>query len=473
MSAHPPVLVWFRDDLRLADNLALTNAVRSGQPLLCVFVCEAGPACTTALDWWRTQSVQALAHALRARGGQLHVFAAQAEAFLPELVRNSGCTQVFWNRRYDPSGKATDTRLKARLRQMGVEVHSTPGNLLHEPWTVRNRAGQPFQVFGPFWRAASAAAHYPAPLPAPAGMEFAPCAAFAAMRVGVDLAVETLPGWAVAMQPHHVFGEQDAHARLHDFVAHALQTYAQDRDFPHRDATSELSPFLRTGQVTPAQIWHAVAAVDARSDGVKFLAEIGWREFAWSLLWEHPDLGTRNLKPEFDTMPWRVDPKGLARWKKGRTGYPLVDAGMRQLWRTGLMHNRVRMVVASFLVKHLLIDWREGERWFAHTLVDYDPASNPMNWQWNAGTGVESAPFFRIMNPVLQSQKFDPDGAYIRTWVPELAGLSGADIHTPWQASLLQPTGYPSPIVEHTVARVRALAAWKARRADATGAANP
>ncbi|WP_025827561.1 cryptochrome/photolyase family protein [Acetobacter okinawensis] len=467
MSGQSPVLVWFRDDLRLSDNLALSRAVQSGQPLLCVVVRSTAQTCTSALDWWRMQGVQALDHALRARGGQLHVFAAQEEQFLPELVRQSGCTQVFWNRRYDPAGKATDTQLKAQLRQMGVTVHSTPGSLLHEPWTVRSKAGQAFQVFGAFWRAASSMAHYPAPLPAPTGMVFAPCAAFPAQRVALDHALGRLPAWARAMQPHYVFSEQDAHARLQDFIAHALQTYAQERDFPDRDATSDLSPFLRTGQITPGQIWHAVSAQGATEGASKFLSEIGWREFAWSLLWEHPDLSTRNLKAEFDTMPLRVDPKGLARWQQGRTGYPLVDAGMRQLWQTGLMHNRVRMVVASFLVKHLLIDWREGERWFAHTLVDYDPASNPMNWQWNAGTGVESAPFFRIMNPILQSQKFDPDGAYIRTWVPELAGLSGTDIHTPWQARLLQPTGYPSPMVEHTVARARALAAWKAQKDSA------
>ena len=464
MSGPPPALVWFRDDLRLADNLALSNAVRSGQPLLCVYVRPAANACASALDWWRMQSVQALDNALRARGGQLHVFAAEEEPFLPELVRQSGCKQVFWNRRYDPVGKATDTRLKALLRQMGVAVHSTPGSLLHEPWTVRSRAGQAFQVFGAFWRAACATAHYPAPLPAPAGMVFAPCALARGQRVALDDELDSLPAWARAMQPYHAFSEQDAHAQLQDFIDHDLQTYAQERDFPQRETTSGLSPFLRTGQITPGQVWHAISAHGATEGASKFLSEIGWREFAWSLLWEHPDLSTRNLKPEFDTMPWRTDPKALARWQQGRTGYPLVDAGMRQLWRTGLMHNRVRMVVASFLVKHLLIDWREGERWFAHTLVDYDPASNPMNWQWNAGTGVESAPFFRIMNPILQSQKFDPDGAYIRTWVPELAGVSGADIHTPWQASLLQPTGYPSPIVEHTAARTRALAAWKAQK---------
>ncbi|MFT9067162.1 MAG: deoxyribodipyrimidine photo-lyase [Acetobacter syzygii] len=463
MSSLAPALVWFRDDLRLADNLALTQAARSGRPLLCVYVQPAGP-CTTALAWWRTKSVEALGKALRARGGQLHVFVGQPEQLLPELAHQTGCAQVFWNRRYDPQGKAADTQIKAQLRHMGVEVHSFTGSLLHEPWTVRSKVGQPFQVFGAFWRAACASAHDPHPLPAPAAFQFAPSPKLPnAPCVGDGGSVE-LPHWAEAMQPYHLFSEQDAHAKLEDFVTHALHTYTQERDFPARDATSELSPFLRTGQITPGQIWHKVTAADAGSGGVKFLAEVGWREFAWSLLWEHPDLATRNLKPEFDTMPWRVDPKGLDRWKKGRTGYPLVDAGMRQLWQTGLMHNRVRMVVASFLVKHLLIDWREGERWFAHTLVDYDPASNPMNWQWNAGTGVESAPFFRIMNPILQSQKFDPDGTYIRTWVPELAGLSASDIHTPWQAALLQPTGYPSPIVEHASARARALAAWKAQK---------
>lgn len=464
MNSPSPALVWFRDDLRLADNIALTNAVRSGQPLLCVVVQPAGASCITALDWWRARSLAALDQSLRARGGQLHVVTGEPEHILPELVQQAGCKQVFWNRRYDPAGKDTDTRIKARLKQMGVGVHSSPGSLLHEPWTVRNKAGQPFQVFGAFWRAASANAHHSAPLPVPGHMVFASSAALPCQQLLSGLVDKPLPDWAVAMQSYHVFTEQDAHAQLQDFIRHALQTYTQDRDFPDKDATSELSPFLRTGQITPGQIWHVVAGADAGSGGVKFLSEIGWREFAWSLLWAYPDLSTRNLKPEFDTLPWRVDPKGLARWKKGQTGYPLVDAGMRQLWQTGVMHNRVRMVVASFLVKHLLIDWREGERWFAHTLVDYDPASNPMNWQWNAGTGVESAPFFRIMNPILQSQKFDPDGAYIRTWVPELAGLSAPDIHTPWQATLLQPTGYPAPIVEHAFARARALAAWKAQK---------
>ena len=245
-----PVVVWFRDDLRLADNLALTNAVRSGQPLWCVFIRPAGQTCTTALDWWQAQSVQALDHALRAYGGRLHLFTGQAEQILPELVREGGCTQVFWNRRYDPAGKATDTRLKAQLKQMGVTVHSTPGSLLHEPWTVRSKAGQAFQVFGAFWRAASSMAHYPAPLPAPTGMVFAPCAAFPAQRVALDHVMGSLPAWARAMQPHHVFSEQDAHARLQDFIAHALQTYAHARDFPDRDAKSDLSPFLRTGQIT-------------------------------------------------------------------------------------------------------------------------------------------------------------------------------------------------------------------------------
>ncbi|MBB2203833.1 cryptochrome/photolyase family protein [Gluconacetobacter takamatsuzukensis] len=459
-----PVIVWFRHDFRLADNAALTAAVETGAPVLCIHILE-GAADQVAARWWLGRALELFDAALRQRGGGLHVFDGPAMQVLPALVAATGARAVFWNRRYDPEGRETDTRLKALLKAGGTPVQSFSGALLHEPWTVRTRTGQPYHVFGAYWRAACQMGHERSPLPAPRTIAFAapdPGCLPPMVDAGAIGREMRATGWTDGLEAAWRPDEESAQAALARFLDGPLEEYARDRDFPARPATSCLSPFLRWGHVTPAQIREAAVARPPSGGLAKFMAELGWREFAWSVLFTRPELASRNLRPEFDAMPWRRDRDGLQAWARGRTGYPLVDAGMRQLWRTGWMHNRVRMVAASFLVKHLLIDWREGERWFARTLVDYDPASNGMNWQWVAGTGVEAAPFFRMMNPLIQSRKFDPSGAYIRAWVPELAGLADGQIHTPWLAG--GAAGYPAPIVGHEAARERALSAWRGLR---------
>ncbi|MBM9403783.1 deoxyribodipyrimidine photo-lyase [Gluconacetobacter azotocaptans] len=473
MTRSNPVIVWFREDFRLADNAALLAAVETGQPVLCVFVLDAATFPGGAAHWWLDGALRALDAALHAHGGTLHVLRGAAGSLIPELARDSGAAAVHWNRRYDPVGRGVDTALKAALRQSDVAAHSFAGALLHEPWTIRTRQGAPFQMFTPFWRAACAFGGPRPPLSAPSELSFARLPeTFEDSRVapaGFGL-LPVVPDWAAGLREDWEPGETAAHACLTRFLGDGLAAYGRVRDIPAAEGTSRLSPYLRFGHITPAQVWQAVA--QSGQEGTKFLAEMGWREFAWSLLFQHEDLARRNLRGTFDALPWRTDPEGLRAWQTGRTGYPLVDAGMRQLWRTGWMHNRVRMVVASFLVKHLLIDWRQGEAWFADTLVDHDPASNPMNWQWSAGTGVDAAPFFRIMSPVLQSEKFDPAGDYIRRWVPELADVPARLIHAPWvaDAGVLGTCGvvlgrdYPLPIVDHRQARARALAAWTALR---------
>lgn len=473
MSGLPPAILWFREDFRLAGNHALTAAVRSGSPLLCVAVLDEAHRPGAAACWWLDGALKAMDAALRERGGSLLVFRGAAGEILPRLVRESGACAVFWNRRYDPAGRGMDTEIRAGLKAGGTEVRSFSGALLHEPWEVKSRSGTSFRVFTPYWRAAREAGVQGEPPPAPETISFAPVPE--AWKAEVVPASEfgllpRHPDWAAGFREVWTPGEEAAHEELETFLEQDLPGYAVSRDFPGKETTSRLSPALRAGHITPEQIWHAtLRKAGGSQDADKFLTELGWREFAWSLLFENDDLASRNLRPAFDAMPWQKDARALRAWQKGMTGYPLVDAGMRELWHTGWMHNRVRMVVASFLVKHLLTDWREGERWFAETLVDYDPASNAMNWQWNAGTGVESAPYFRIMNPVLQSRKFDASGQYIRQWVPELARLPDADIHAPWEADaeVLRAAGvtpgesYPQPVVDHKEARERALAAWR------------
>jgi deoxyribodipyrimidine photo-lyase len=454
-----PTIVWFREDFRLADNQALHEATLRGQPLVCLVILDDVAAMGAAARWWLDGAIHALAADLWAKGGDLHVLRGPAGRVMQSVVQATRAGAVFWNRRYDPQGRQTDTAIKAALQGQGVVARSFSGALLHEPWTVHKLSGAPYKIFTAFWRAACKLPVQAFLRPAPDTLAFAPpTPALDALRAPPEQyrLLPTAPDWAGGLRAVWNPGEAQARARLTDFCQHNQAEYAQTRDFPAMGTTSGLSPFLRFGHVSPGRVWETARA---SPNPDKFLTELGWRDFAWSLLFETPDLASRNLRPEFDAMQWRTDPKGLAAWQRGQTGYPLVDAGMRELWHTGTMHNRVRMVVASFLVKHLLIDWREGERWFADTLVDYDPASNPMNWQWSAGTGVDAAPYFRIMNPILQSRKFDPKGVYIRRWVPEVAHLSDKDIHTPWEVGC---RGYIAPVVDHAEARARALAAWKA-----------
>jgi deoxyribodipyrimidine photo-lyase len=340
--------------------------------------------------------------------------------------------------------------------------------LLREPWTLATQSGTPFRVFTPFWRALRERGAPPSPLPAPNHLTAHAWPRGLARTTLDALELEPKnPDWAAPLRAVWRRGEAGAQAALRQFLEHGLRDYVEGRDRPHQEATSRMSPYLRFGHISPRQLWHAAPAAD------KFLSELGWREFSYYLLFHSPDLATRNWQPAYDAMAWRHDKPALRAWQRGQTGYPLVDAGMRQLWQTGWMHNRVRMVAASFLIKHLLLDWRLGEAWFWDTLVDADPASNPASWQWVAGSGADAAPYYRIFNPVLQGRKFDPAGAYVRRWVPELAALPAALIHEPWTAkpAALRAAGvrlgqtYPLPIVDHDAARARALTAWQATRA--------
>ena len=455
-----PVIVWFRRDLRLSDNPALHAAVEGGGPVIPLFVLEETPevrAPGAAARWWLDKSLRALAADLEQRGSRLILRRGEAGRIVRELAAQTGASLV-WNRLYDPGVTERDAGLK---RELGAK--SCNGSLLVEPWTVKTKSDTPFKVFTAFWNAARDRVEAGPALPAPS-------------RIG---APERWPvsddpdGWR--LHPRRpdwsrgfdwTPGEAAAKARLMAFVAAGLAGYPRGRDRPGEDGTSRLSAHLHWGEIGPRQAWRAVEAAVAATPALKaaaetFLAELGWREFNHQLLYHQPDFETANFKPQFDRLQWRDAPEDLEAWKRGRTGYPIVDAGIRQLWATGWMHNRVRMIVGSFLVKDLLIDWREGERWFWDTLVDADSANNAGNWQWVAGSGADASPFFRVFNPITQGRKFDPDGAYVRRWVPELGALSGQHIHEPWSAPGGIPGGYPRPMVDHGFARDRALQAFK------------
>ena len=476
---NSPAIVWFRDDLRLADQPALAAAIATGAPVLCVFILdEESPGARAhggAARWWLHHSLAALGASLDAIGGRLDLLRGPGAATIEAVARATGAGHVFWTRRYGPADVAIDADAKARLKALGVEAVSHNGQLLHEPWTVKTGAGGYFKVFTPFWRAARALPPPPQPMPAPGKMIGAawPAAAPARVDLAKLLPLPTKPDWAGGLRATWRPGEQGAHARLEAFIDSGLRRYAEDRNRPDIPATSMLSPHLRFGEISPRQI--LAAALHAEDSGrapardiEKVLSEIGWREFAYHLLFHAPDLATKNFQPKFDAFPWRAPEPGEWRaWTKGLTGYPIVDAGMRELWTTGTMHNRVRMICASFLVKDLMIDWRAGEGWFWDTLCDADPANNPASWQWVAGSGADAAPYFRVFNPTLQGEKFDPDGAYVRQHVPELARLDSKYIHKPWLAPPLELAAggvvlgrdYPAPIIDHGKARDRALAA--------------
>ena len=450
-----PIIHWFRQDLRLADNPALAFAAQSGAPLICLFVLDDQTqgdwAWGGASRWWLHHSLTSLNGSLN---GKLVLRRGRAAEVVKRLVQESGADTLVWNRCYEPYAVARDTALKDDLGQAGIAVHSFNGALLFEPWELKTGGGTPFRVFTPFWKAMRERS-VAKPQPAPQDLNLVE---HKGDRLKDWNLLPSRPNWARAFD--WTPGEKDAQRTLYDFLE-VVKDYAVARDLPARSGTSRLSPHLHWGEISPRQIWHAVQTHGHSNGSEIFLKEVGWREFCAQLLFHHPDLPDAPLDKRFAKFPWRRSAKDFRAWTQGQTGIPIVDAGMRQLWQTGWMHNRVRMIVASLLIKHLGIHWREGERWFWDTLVDADLASNSAGWQWVAGSGADAAPFFRIFNPVLQGQKFDPRGDYVRAFVPELKDVPDKFIHRPWEAPQ-PPPAYPAPIVDLAAGRARALAAFQA-----------
>jgi len=471
-----PSLLWLRDDLRLADNPALTAAAAAG-PVLPVYVLD--ESLGGAARWWLHGSLASLSEAFARHGLPLILRRGDPAAILGSLAATSGAGSIHWNESTEPARRTSDLTAAERLRADGFEVEIHRGAFLFDPAHVRTKVGEAFSVFTPFWRHCLSLPEPPRPLPAPTRLE-ASSSGFAGDELDSWGLLPAAPNWAAAFPRTWQPGEAGAHDRARAFFDSALDAYDRERDRPDREGVSRLSPHLHFGEVTPRQLWHATRrreASGARLGGTEtFLKEIGWREFSRHLLLARPFMLEAPLRPEFDAFPWIEDEVALKAWQTGRTGYPIVDAGMRQLWQSGWMHNRIRMVTASFLVKHLLIHWRRGADWFWDTLVDADRASNWASWQWVAGCGADAAPFFRIFNPILQGAKFDPQGDYVRRWVPELAGLPAEWIHRPWEApsAILARAGvefsrtYPAPIVDHARARARALDAYGSIRKEAS-----
>lgn len=466
-------ILWFRRDLRLTDNSALEAALAKGQSVLPLYILDEAPDRAWQMGgagrWWLHHSLAALDQSLRRKGSRLIVLRGIAETVIADLAARLPAQAVVMNRTFDPPQDARDEALALRLRAQGIACESFNSSLLYQPGSVRTRAGLPFQIFTPFWRACQETAEPERPRPAPDALP-----APADWPESLDLAALDLlprrPDWALGWDERWQCGEEAAAQRFADFLDDGLDRYHMMRDRPDCDGTSRLSPHLHFGEIGPRQVWHGVRLRgEAGAAGAEtYLKEIGWREFYHHLLVDFPDLPQRPMKAEFDRFPWAEDESPFAAWTQGRTGFPIVDAGMRCLWQTGWMHNRVRMITASFLVKDLLLPWFKGEEWFWDTLVDADLASNAGGWQWVAGCAGDAAPYFRVFNPVLQGEKFDPRGHYVRRWVPELANLPDLYIHKPWEAprDVLDRAGlrlgetYPAPMVDHGAARRRALQAY-------------
>ena len=461
-------LVWLRSDLRIADNPALRAGMAHGKVL--ALHIEATDSRLrrrgAASRWWLNRSLNALAAELAALGVRLETAEGDTETVLFDFVGRHAISVVFWNRRYGPVEREIDAGIKSRCRAEGIVAESFPGTVLVEPFEMQTAAGKPYSFYTPFWKTLRARP-IPAPMPAIPGTD-------AVAVPEVDTGYRA-PAWAAKFERHWQFGERAAQARLHHFLDDLVGDYHVNRDFPDRTVGSGLAPHLAFGEISPHQIWHAAQAVaqhqPAKADAIdKFLSELAWRDFSYNQLFHREDIAAVPMQPRFADLEWRSDEAALHAWQRGRTGFPIIDAGMRELWETGFMHNRVRMLVASLLAKNLLIDWRLGEQWFWDTLLDADPANNPGNWQWVVGSGLDASPYFRIFNPVTQGDRFDADGGYVRRWVPELARLPDEWLQKPFEApvEVLRRAGvvlgdtYPRPLVDLKLSRTRALEAQQA-----------
>ena len=481
--ASRPIIVWFRNDLRLADHSALQAAHGSDRPVVPVYVLDEKAAGAWAIGgasrWWLHASLEALSQRLAQLGSPLVLARGKALELIPQIAKTSGASAVYCSRTYEPHAVALEAKLNARLHAEGVEFKRFAGTLLREPEELRTRAGEPFKVYAPFWRALSGGGLKPKLSKAPARLT-PPAKKLKSEKLSDWDLRPSKPDWAGGLSTAWTPGEDSALRRLDDFLKGPVRSYADRRNRPDRPATSRLSPHLHFGEISPARCWVGALAQAANEPqsgkGCEaFLKELVWREFSHHLLFHWPTLPEEPWRSDFVRFPWRRDKASLRKWQQGLTGYPIVDAGMRELWQTGWMHNRVRMIVASFLIKDLLIPWQEGEAWFWDTLVDADLASNAASWQWVAGSGADAAPYFRIFNPVKQGETYDPDGVYVRCFVPELAGLETRYIHSPWlapkhvlsRAGIVLGQTYPLPIIDHGPAREAALTAFKALKTKA------
>lgn len=463
-----PCIVWLNRDLRTADNNALSFASKCNAPVIPVFIYDPNvsskPAIGSASRWWLHASLNSLANALKAIGSRLLIRSGAADSVLENLAKETKAFKVVWNRCYDPVTESCQKSVELALHKASVLTQAFDGDLFFDPEIVVNGSGLPYKVFTPFWKACqrhgldASVSQSPQHLPAPQTWPYS-----ASID---DLGLVPVKNWTQGLTEKWTPGESNAMNELEKFAGTAMDKYSAKRDYPAIPSTSTLSPHLSFGEISPKQILQHVRSFPGnRSEA--FVRQLGWREFSSYLLYHFPNLNDTPLREQFKDFGWLVDENGLRSWQRGQTGYPIVDAGMRQLWRTGWMHNRIRMVTASFLVKDLLIDWRSGADWFWDTLVDADVANNSAGWQWVAGCGADAAPYFRIFNPITQGKKFDSDGHYVRRWVPELAELPASIIHSPWMASAseLNNAGiklgdtYPEPIIDHSFARDRALSA--------------
>ncbi|MCR8921309.1 DNA photolyase family protein [Dasania sp. GY-MA-18] len=463
------IIHWFRQDLRLADNPALVHAAQLGQ-VLPIYILDdenaAAQRIAGAGRCWLHHSLNALNHSLQ---GQLRVYRGDAKTILKQLCDQHKVTAVCWNRCYEPWRIGRDQAIKQSLQAADIACHSFNGSLLWEPWQVLKADATPYKVFTPFYK--NARLNGPTirqPLAAPKALKLAK-GKYNAISIQ-QLNLLPAHSWHQELLKHWHIGEAAAQKTLQQFITQGLDGYKEGRNFPAQAHVSRLSPHLHWGEISPQQAWHYSQLAGDNEDIAHFHNELAWRDFSYGLLYHFPELPQRNWQSKFDHFAWQHDSQLLKAWQQGQTGYPIIDAGMRELWQTGYMHNRVRMLVGSFLVKNLLIDWRHGEQWFWQTLVDADLANNSASWQWVAGCGADAAPYFRIFNPVTQGEKFDGDGSYTRRFVPELAALPNKYLHKPWQAPLeiQQQAGvklgenYPQPIVDLKLSRERALASLKA-----------
>ncbi|QRN02510.1 deoxyribodipyrimidine photo-lyase [Legionella sp. MW5194] len=463
-------LIWFRRDLRCSDNPALLKACQHDNLLPLYLLDEEGAELGAAQHWWLHHSLASLQKQLQGQGLTLYLRRGNPLPLLQQLIHDFQIDYVYWNRCYEPAAIARDSAIKKALQAMGVHVESTNGSLFNEPWTVKTQSEGYFKVFTPYWKQSLKQITLPAPVSINRWPK--PVAGVSTESLKDWQLLPSTPNWASAFGDFWQPGEEGALQKLELFIDQGLRGYKERRNQPAlTQSTSRLSPHLHFGEISPWQIGRAIeqARRDPACDGQSadhFLSELGWREFSYHLLYHYPALPERNFRSEFDAFVWENDQRRLKAWQLGKTGYPLVDAGMRELWQTGYMHNRVRMIAASFLTKHLLIDWRLGASWFWSTLLDADLANNSASWQWVAGSGADAAPYFRIFNPVLQGEKFDAEGEYVRRWLPELSGLDNRWIHQPWNAPpLKRPKAYPAPLVDHNAARVLALARYRQLKA--------